>query len=184
VFQAEARLKALMLASLGGDAVAYRELLKELAVYLRAYYRRRLPEGGADAEDLMQETLLAVHGRRASYDTAQPFTPWIYAIARYRLADHLRRASVRAAVPLDGIEDLFGTTEHEQIAAQIDVDQMLAALPVKQRDAIRLTRIDGLSIEEAAHRTGQSQSAIKVGVHRGLKRLRDYLRSEQRNEDD
>lgn len=179
MFEAEARLKASMLAGLGGDAVAYRELLKELAVYLRAYYRRRLPDGGANAEDLVQETLLAVHGRRASYDTAQPFTPWVYAIARYRLADHLRRASIRATVPLDSVEELFGATGHEQIAAQIDVDQMLAVLPVKQREAIRLTRIDGLSVAEAAQRTGQSQSAIKVSVHRGLKRLRGYLGVDQ-----
>jgi len=184
VFHAEARLRALMLASLDGDAKAYRELLQELSVYLRAFYRRRLPAGGLDAEDLVQETLIAVNARRASYDVKQLFTPWVFAIARYRLVDHLRRARVRVAASLDDLEDLFGTEDHEQVAAQMDVERMLSMLPEKQRDAIRMTRIEGRSIDEAARLTGQSQSAIKVGVHRGLKRLRAYLVKDEQHEDD
>lgn len=183
MFHAEARLRALMLASLDGDTKAYRELLQELSVYLRAYYRRRLPAGGFDAEDLVQETLIAVDARRASYDVTQPFTPWVFAIARYRLVDHLRRARVRAATSLDGLEDLFGTEDHEHVATEMDVERMLSMLPAKQRDAIRMTRLEGRSIDEAARLTGQSQSAIKVGIHRGLKRLRAYLLKDDRHED-
>jgi RNA polymerase sigma-70 factor, ECF subfamily len=180
----EVRLKGLMLASLGGDARAYRELLRELAVHLRAYYRRRLIDGGSDAEDLVQETLIAVNARRASYDPTQPFTPWAYAMARYKLVDHLRRARVRAAEPIDEHEDLFATDEHEQAAAAHDVDVLLAPLPPRQRDAIRLTRIEGMSIEEAAQRTGQSAAAIKVGIHRGLKRLRALWGAGERDADE
>jgi len=172
VVQAEGRLKALMLAGLGGDAAAYRELLRDLAMHLRAYYRRRLGDGASDAEDLVQETLIAVNARRGSYDPAQPFTAWAYAMARYKLIDHLRKAKVRAAEPIDAYEDLFATDEHEQVAAARDVDRLLAPLSARQRDAIRLTRIEGLSIDEAAQRTGQSSAATKVGIHRGLKRLR------------
>ena len=101
MFHAETRLRALMLASLAGDAKAYRQLLQELSVYLLAYYRRQMSRS-ADAEDLVQETLIAVNTRRVSYDSAQPFTPWVFAIARYRLVDHLRRASVRATISLTG----------------------------------------------------------------------------------
>ena len=183
MYHAETRLRALMLAGLDGDAQAWRKLLQELSVYLRAYYRRRLPQDGADAEDLVQETLIAVNERRESYDVAQPFTPWVFAIARYRLVDHLRRARVRAAASLDGLEDLFGTEDHEQVATEMDVERMLSLLPAKQRDAIRMTRLEGRSIDEAAQLTGQSQSAIKVGIHRGLKRLRAYLMKDQRHED-
>jgi RNA polymerase sigma-70 factor (ECF subfamily) len=86
VFHAEARLRALMLASLAGDVKAYGEFLQELSVTLRAYYRRRLPPNDIDTEDRVQEALITVDRRRASYDTAQPFTPWVFAIARYRLA--------------------------------------------------------------------------------------------------
>ena len=132
----------------------------------------------------MQETLIAVNARRASYDVRQPVTPWVFAIARYRLVDHLRRARVRATISLDGLEDLFGTEEHEQVATEMDVERMLSLLPKKQRDAIRMTRIEGRSIDEAAQLTGQSQSAIKVGIHRGLKRLRAYLMNDDRHEDD
>lgn len=183
MYDAETRLRALMLAGLGGDAQAYRTLLQELSVYLRGYYRRRLPRDGADVEDLVQETLIAVDGRRASYDVTQPFTPWVFAIARYRLVDHLRRARVRAATSLDGLEDLFGTEDHEQAATEMDVERMLSMLPQKQRDAIRMTRIEGRSIDETAQLTGQSQSAIKVGIHRGLKRLRAYLIKSDPHED-
>ena len=183
MFHVEAQLRALMLASLGGDAVAYRELLRELSIYLRAYFHRRLPHGGIDAEDLVQETLIAVDARRASYDASQPLTPWVFAIARYRLVDHLRRSRVRAATSLDGLEDLFGTEDHEQVATEMDVERMLSMLPARQRDVIRMTRLEGRSIEEAAQLTGQSQSATKVGVHRGLKRLRDYFQSDRKHED-
>lgn len=170
---AESRLRALMLASLAGDAAAYRELLGELTIYLRAYYRRRLVGDGADTEDLTQETLIAVHSRRASYEPSEPLTAWVYAMARYKLVDHLRRARVRATVPLDACEDdLFAVDEQEQAEASRDVEQLLSGLPARQREAIRLTHVEGLSMDEAAGRMGQSAGATKVGVHRGLKRLR------------
>ncbi len=171
----EVRLKALMLSSLGGDVAAYRDLLRELADHLRRYYRRRLGHGKADLEDLVQETLMAVHTRRASYDPSYPFTPWAYAMARYKLVDHLRRETVRAAEPIDEYAELFAIDENEQMAAAHDVERLLAPLPARQRDAIRLTRIEGLSVEEAARRTGQSPTATKVGIHRALKRLREAM---------
>lgn len=173
--EAEARLRALMHASLAGDAGAYAVLLEELSVSLRAYYRHRLPPGYMHIEDLVQEALITVDRRRASYDAAQPFTPWVFAIARYRLVDHLRRERVRVTQSLDGLEDLFGVDVHEQAAMQIDADRALSMLPDKQRNAIRMTRIEGHSIDETAHATGQSPSAVKVAVHRGLKRLRALL---------
>ena len=172
---AEVRLKTLMLASLAGDGHAYRHLLRELGGHLRVYYRRRLGDGRPETEDLVQETLMAVHTRRASYDSSQPFTAWAYAMARYKLVDHLRRESVRAAEPLDDHDELFAMDEHEAASAARDVEQLLAQLPPRQREAIRLTRIEGLSIDEVAQRTGQSASATKVGIHRGLKRLRARL---------
>lgn len=180
---AEARLKGLMLASMNGDGAAYRDLLRELAVHLRAYYRRRLRERDNDAEDLVQETLIAVDARRGSYDRTQPFTPWAYAMARYKLIDHLRRARVRATEPIDDHEELFATDEHEQAAAARDVERLLAPLPPRQRESIRLTHIEGFSIDEAAQRTAQSATATKVGIHRGLKRLRALWSTGERDAD-
>src|SRR5260370_40521415 len=90
----EPELRSLMLAGLDGDAHAHKALLTRLSVHLRAYFKTplaRTGRGPADAEDLVQETLIALHTRRHTYDRSQPLTPWVYAIARYRLVDFLRR---------------------------------------------------------------------------------------------
>src|SRR5689334_3741572 len=111
---AEAELKGLMIAALNGDERAYREALSRTSRYLRGYYRTRLSRAGrgsSDAEDLVQETLMAVHARRESYDPEQPFTPWLYAIARYKLIDHLRRS--RAAAGNLPFEDVAEITAHD-----------------------------------------------------------------------
>ena len=169
----EGELKALMVASLGGDEGAYRGLLERLSGYLRGYYKARLTaDRVADVEDLVQETLLAIHVRRHTYDSGQPFTPWMYAIARYKLIDYLRRtrASVRN-VPLDDIQQ-FGThDDHLASESSLDLNQLLERLTPKVRDAIRYVKLDGLSVAEAAARVGMSQSAVKVNVHRGMKTL-------------
>jgi RNA polymerase sigma-70 factor (ECF subfamily) len=183
VSEVEPRLKNLMLLSLGGDGTAYRELLLELSVRLRGYYRRRLGEECSDAEDLVQETLMAIHSRRATFDRAQLFTPWAYAMARYKLVDHFRRSRVRASVSVDDCEELFATDETEQAVAARDVDRLLSRLPRAMREAIRLTRIEGHSIDDAAQRTGKTAAATKVSIHRGLLRL-SKLRAGELDADD
>jgi RNA polymerase sigma-70 factor, ECF subfamily len=173
---AETQLKALMLRGLAGDAAAHCALLAELAQLLRSYHRRRLGSTAADAEDLVQESLIAVHERRHTYDPSQPFTAWAYAVARHKLIDYLRRQRVRAALPLDDFDDMFvASDDREARDAGRDVATLLSQLPAAQSAAIRLTRIEGYSIEEAASSTGQSAASIKVGVHRGLKKLAKLL---------
>jgi RNA polymerase sigma-70 factor (ECF subfamily) len=169
--EAEARLKALMLLSLDGDVGAYRELLAALAARLRTYFGRRLGADYSDSEDLVQETLMAIHARRSSYDRSQPFTAWAYAMARYKLIDHMRKLRVRPSVSVDECDELFAPDETEQASASRDVERLLSKLPRPVSDAIRMTRIEGLSVDEAAQRTGKSASAIKVSIHRGLMRL-------------
>src|SRR5215469_17062473 len=96
----EPELRALMLAGLEGDAAAHVALLKGLTPRLRAYFNSRVMRAGgapADAEDLVQDTLMTIHTRRNTYDTEQPLTPWIYAVARHRLVDHLRRTKASAS---------------------------------------------------------------------------------------
>ena len=100
----EAALKALFLKGLAGDQAATRAFLTEAAALLRAFFRARLRGRTDDAEDLVQETLVALHTRRESYDPNYPLTAWLYAIARYRLIDFLRRAKHRNHAPLDGVD--------------------------------------------------------------------------------
>ncbi|HEX2585772.1 MAG TPA: sigma-70 family RNA polymerase sigma factor [Steroidobacteraceae bacterium] len=167
----EAELRSLMVAALRGDGNAHCALLKRLAVKLRSFFGRRLGRDAADVEDLVQEVLIAVHTRRDTYDTERPFTAWVYAIAHYKLTDCLRRHSRRESIPLDETMELFTPDETEQRSAQRDVAHILSTLPEAQQQAIKLTRIEGLSTAEAAQRCGQSESLIKVNVHRGMKRL-------------
>jgi RNA polymerase sigma-70 factor, ECF subfamily len=167
--ESETRLKALMLAALSGDAAAYRALLAALTPHLRAYFARRV--GMADAEDLVQETLIAIHTRRATYDTALPFTAWLHAIARYKLIDHFRRAGIRRTLPLEDAETVVAEEETESAGARRDVEKLLNTLPPARRELMRQVKIVGLSTAEAAQRTGMSESAVKVGVHRAMKAL-------------
>lgn len=169
--EAEFRLKELMLLSLGGDAAAYRMLLSELSGRLRSFYRRRLGDSLSDTEDLVQETLMAMHVRRMSFDRTQLVTAWVYAIARYKLVDYLRRKQVRSSVSVEDCEELFGPDEVEQTSASHDVQRLLSTLPAATSEAIRLTKLEGHSIEEAAERTGKSATATKVSIHRGMLRL-------------
>ncbi len=160
-----------MLKSLDGDAKAYTRLLAELTRHLRAYYSRRLGDAQDDAEDLVQDTLIAMHRRRDSYDPKQPLTAWVYAIARYRLIDHYRRRKVRKAVPLEDAAELFAADDIEPAMARRDVSKLLDRLPAGRAALIRATKLEGLSNAEAGERVGLSEGAVKVNVHRGLKSL-------------
>jgi RNA polymerase sigma-70 factor (ECF subfamily) len=171
----EKELKALMLASQEGDAASHRMLLERLSRHLRAYYKRRLGHigrGAAEAEDLLQEAVLAIHVQRHTYDPAEPFTPWVHAIARYKLIDFLRRnrASV-ADVPIDEANEVTANDDHLSVESSFDLRRLLKRLPEKMGCAIEAVKIDGLSIAEAARHCRISESSVKVNIHRGLKAL-------------
>ena len=166
----EAQLRAWMTDGLNGDAAAHAALLRALVPLLNSFYRRRLRGAEEDVEDLVQETLISVHTRRASYDRERPFTAWLYAIARYRMIDHFRRRKI--FVPIDDVEEILVTEGFEDASsARMDVDALLATLSPKQARAIRDTHIEGLSVAEAAARADMGESDVKVSVHRGLKSL-------------
>jgi RNA polymerase sigma-70 factor (ECF subfamily) len=175
------RLDRLMHAALAGDQAAYRDFLMEAAGRLRAFLRRRLPPGAAgDLEDLVQDTLLAVHAKRHTYDPGEPVGPWLFAIARYRMIDALRRRrSEGIRVDLDDLAELPAETDSEEATAALDVSRLIATLPRQMRVPIELTKLDGMSVQDAALRSGMSVSAIKVGVHRGLKRLALLVRARE-----
>lgn len=174
----ELRLRGLMLQGLDGDAAAYHQFLKALSAHLRAYFRKRLFQRTDEVEDIVQDTLIAVHNQRHTYRADQPLTAWVHAIARYKLIDLLRaRASGESLnVPLDDELALFAASDTEAREAKKDLDTLLAGLPDRQRLPIVHVKIEGLSVVEAAQRTGMSESAIKIGVHRGLKALAAKIR--------
>jgi RNA polymerase sigma-70 factor (ECF subfamily) len=178
----ERELRALMTASLDGDAGAYRRLLEQLTSHLRAYYKHRfarIGHGPTEAEDLLQEALIAVHTHRHTYDRSQPFTPWIYAIARYKFLDHLRRTkSSLKDLPMERAEELTSKSDLAAVESNVDLQRLLLEVSSKARAAIQYVKLDGLSVSEAAVRTGMSESAVKVAVHRGLKALALKIREQ------
>ena len=176
----EDRLKDLLVRGLAGDTSTYHAFLKELSAHLRAFLRGRLSRLPDEVEDLVQETLLAVHNQRHTYDTGQPLTAWIHAIARYKLVDLLRRRAGRDALndPLDDEIDVFASSDTEAADARRDVAKLLERLPDQQRLPIVHMKLEGLSVVETARMTGMSVSAVKVGVHRGLKALAAMIRNE------
>jgi RNA polymerase sigma-70 factor (ECF subfamily) len=171
----EARLKSLMLSGLSGDAIAHRQLLNLLSERLRAYFAQRMSSAQDDVEDLVQETLLAVHLRRASYDRAQPFTAWAYAIARYKLIDHWRRRRIRVATPLDDVEE-FLSAEPARSDEGLDITRALGTLSPRQRSLIEDVKVSGFSLSEAGARAGVSEGAAKVALHRALRMLAGRMR--------
>jgi len=176
----EERLRNLLLRGLAGDEPAYHAFLRELSAHLRAFLRRRLVRLPDEVEDLVQESLLAVHNQRHTYDAEQPLTAWIHAIAKYKLVDLLRRRAKRELLtdPLDEEFDLAAPADGAAADARRDLGKLLERLPQRQRLPILHMKLEGLSVAETARLTGMSESAVKVGVHRGLKALAAMIRDE------
>jgi RNA polymerase sigma-70 factor, ECF subfamily len=174
----EDRLRQALLRGLAGDASAYHGFLKEMTAHLRAYYRKRLGGLPHEVEDLVQEALLAIHNQRQTYDAGLPLTAWVHAIAKYKLVDLLRRRAgkERLTDPLDEAPEILAASDTEAAEAHRDLHKLLGQLPDRQRLPIVQTKLQGLSVAEAARATGMSESAVKVGVHRGLKALAALIR--------
>jgi len=168
-----------MLASLAGDAAAYRTLLEYLERELAPFFRRRLAGNAAEVADLVQETLIAVHTRRGTYDHTQPFSAWAYAIARHKLIDHFRRRGRATTVPLEDGGMLFVADESAGAEARHDIENALAGLPAATQSLIRDIKLKELSHAEAAALRGMSETAAKVAVHRGMKKLAAFLRPQK-----
>ncbi|HWY61612.1 MAG TPA: sigma-70 family RNA polymerase sigma factor [Rhizomicrobium sp.] len=177
MIEAEAQYRDWMLAGLAGDAAAYRRLLAALSGHLRSFFARRV--GPNAAEDMVQETLIAIHTKRETYDPGLPLTAWVYGIARYKLIDEYRREKRRPSVPLDEAPELFAHDEVESAGARRDVEKLLAKLPAAKRALVRAIRLEGQSVAETAARTGLSESAVKVGVHRAIKSLQDDVSGDE-----
>lgn len=180
----EIELKALMLASLDGNAASHRLLLDRLSRRLRAYYKAKLfavGGGTVEAEDLVQEAILAIHLKRHTYDPQEPLTPWVHAIARYKLIDFLRRNRASLAeVPIDGADELMAHDDDADAESSYDIRRLMQRLPEGMRCAIEAVKLDGLSVAEAARRCGLSESGVKVNIHRGLKALAALIARETR----
>jgi RNA polymerase sigma-70 factor (ECF subfamily) len=161
-----------MRAGLAGDMAAYRQLLEALAPALRGLVRRGLAQSGnADVEDVVQEILLAVHLKRNTWMSDQPFSPWLNAIARHKLIDVLRRKGRRGEVPIDDLVEVLPDTAEPPETSQGELSRLVSRLEGKQKDVVNSISIDGASIRDTAAKLNMSEGAVRVTLHRGLKKL-------------
>lgn len=174
----EERLREQFMAALAGDGVAYQQFLTTLSTHLRAFFRRRMAQLPDDVEDVVQESLLAIHNNRHTYRPEQPLTAWVHTIARYKLIDLLRARSRRELLndPLDDDLEIFAKSDTEAAEARRDLAGILECLPERQRRALVMIKLEGASVAETALATGMSESSVKVGVHRSLKALAAKLK--------
>jgi RNA polymerase sigma-70 factor (ECF subfamily) len=157
----------LMMEARSGESHAYEQLLRELDAWLCRYYARRLPHPAA--EDARQDTLLAIHAKRHTYEPSRSFGAWVIGIARYKWIDRIRDASRYSALALD--EDIAVEDHEEAAISAAALDHLLGRLKPAQESVIRLVKLKGLSIARASGATGQSTALVKVNIHRGLKKL-------------
>jgi RNA polymerase sigma-70 factor (ECF subfamily) len=167
-----------------GDALAYRELLEGARAILKVYAGRVLSRMGkreaATIDDVVQDVLLAIHEKRHTYDAAQPFLPWLFAIARYKLIDYGRREKRKpTSVAIEMVESALVAPVFSEPAAASDLETLISGLPEKTKKILELVKLEGLSIAEAAAVTQMSESAVKVTIHRALKALRARTRKEE-----
>lgn len=171
-----------MRAGMAGDARAYRSLLEALTPRLRALVSRGLARAGAssaDMEDVVQETLLAIHLKRHTWDESEPLAPWVWTIARNKTIDSLRRRGRRIDLPVDDYADFLPAPATRDPTEGGDVERLLGSLGERQRDIVRSIGVEDRSIRETADRLGMTEGAVRVALHRGLKALADlYRRSE------
>jgi len=164
----------LMRAALDGDSAAYRRLLASLTPLLRTVTRRncaRIGLDGGEAEDIVQEVLLAIHLKRHTWDVDRPFGPWIMTIARNKLIDARRRRGNRLTLPIDDLADILTAEGSDDATDRGDLDRLLGGLGERQRDLVRSLSVEGRSVQETAERLKMSEGAVRVALHRAIKAL-------------
>lgn len=175
-------LSALMRSARQGDDEAYRRLLGHVSAWLRSVVRRGLTSAGrgtADSEDIVQETLLAMHLKRETWDEAQPLEPWLRAIARHKLTDHLRRRGFHDHVDIDDYANSPEAAVDVDATVTMDSRRLLASLPERQRRIVEEISLEGRRAADVAARLGMSEGAVRVSLHRALKTLAALYRRDR-----
>ena len=163
----EVELARLMRAAIAGDEKAYGDFLQRAACLVRNFARRKIVHGGIDPEDIVQEVLLAIHLKRHTWRQNAPVTPWLYAIANYKIIDAFRRRGRRVEIEIGEIAETFAAPEPETISDR-EIGRALQTLAPGQRSVVAAVSVDGRSISETATSLGMSETAVRVALHRGL----------------
>ncbi len=171
----------LMRSAMAGDDAAYHRLLKAVTPVLRAAARRGLVRAGQSpdqAEDIVQDILLAVHLKRHTWDANAPFAPWLFAIARNKLIDALRRRGRRVFVNIDDFAEIMPEEPKPDRASSAEVEAQLKTLPARQREVLQSIAVESASIKDTARKFAMSEGAVRVALHRALTSLTARLREQ------
>ncbi|MFT4150016.1 MAG: sigma-70 family RNA polymerase sigma factor [Paracoccaceae bacterium] len=170
---------ALMRAANAGDGRAYARLLHDIAPVVRGIVRSRAAAFARDAqEDIVQDVLLAIHLKRQTWRPDCPVTPWVYAIARYKVIDALRARGARVHLPIEDFAEILPAEPAADPTERSDALKILAQLDPRSAGLLQAVGLDGVDATEAGRRLGLSEGAVRVALHRGLKRLAE-LRNRQ-----
>jgi RNA polymerase sigma factor (sigma-70 family) len=166
------RWAGMMRAAIGGDERAYAEFLEEIAPVLRRLVRSRADRlGTADCEDVVQEAMLAIHLKRHTWRPEEPLRPWLFAIARYKIIDAFRARGKRIELPVDDFADVLPAEETEDATMQGDMERVLATLDGRSGEIVRAIGVEGASVADVGARFSMTEGAVRVALHRGLKKL-------------
>jgi RNA polymerase sigma-70 factor (ECF subfamily) len=163
----EHELASLLRAAVAGDERAYGEFLRRAACFVRGFARWKSALHGVDLEDVVQETLLAIHVKRHTWRVEAPLTPWIKAIARSKLVDAYRRRRRHVAIRIDDVAETLAQPETNTTSDR-EIGRALETLTPGQRSVVAAVSVDGRSIRETAKSLGMSETAVRVALHRGL----------------
>lgn len=164
----EDELARLMRAAIAGDERAYAEFLRRAACRVRGFARQKIVQGGVDPEDIVQETLLAIHLKRHTWRDDAPVMPWLYSIARHKLVDAFRRRGRRVEIEIGELADSLAGPEEPETVSEREIGRALDSLAPGQRSVVAAVSVDGRSISETARSLGMSETAVRVALHRGL----------------
>jgi RNA polymerase sigma-70 factor, ECF subfamily len=169
----ERQLSALMRAALSGDEAAYADFLRQCAELTRRAAQRRLGAASPVApEDIVQETLLAVHLKRHTWRRNEPILPWLYAIARYKTIDACRRRGMRITIPIEDVAESLAAPEVQSASAESrHIERAVESLSAGQRRVVHAIAIEGRTISETATAFEMKETAVRVAFHRGLNSL-------------
>jgi len=165
--ETDRQLAELLQAGIAGDDRAYARFLEHVALRVRGFAQRRIAYGGIDPEDIVQETLLAIHLKRHTWQSGAPVMPWVHAIARHKLIDAFRRQGRRVEIDIDDVAETLAQPEADRVSDR-DIDRVLNALSDGQRGVVTSISVQGRSISETATALGMSEPAVRVALHRGL----------------
>ena len=167
----ESRWAELFRLGKGGDAASYRAFLTEVTPVLRRIANARATGLTGEVEDIVQETLMAIHTKRHTWRESEPVTPWLYAIARYKAADAWRRRGF-PSVQVDDLCDVLADERSGDLMAARDLGQLLAGIDGRSAGIVRAIGVEGESAGTVGERLGMTEGAVRVAFYRAMQRLR------------